>query len=252
MRSQSSGDLREAKPATEDISMMFQSQMRSQSSGDTKPYKHIAGSIVVSIADAKPILWRHDSGKVSHNCSMRVSIADAKPILWRLLSKSLSRIVIEVSIADAKPILWRRNRRISFSAYEVSSQMRSQSSGDCWHTVAVSANSTFQSQMRSQSSGDCLYLQYNGKITLFQSQMRSQSSGDLKQLWQQKPIYTEFQSQMRSQSSGDIRGQSYEPNHLKFQSQMRSQSSGDFDWEVGIQKVTKRFNRRCEANPLAT
>ena len=111
----------------------------------------------VSIADAKPILWRHHPTDASElrqsefqsqmrsqssgdmllamaQCSsMRdVSIADAKPILWRRMA-SLSRCGLWlVSIADAKPILWRPqpDPYTDFYTSEFQSQMRSQSSGD--------------------------------------------------------------------------------------------------------------------------
>src|SRR5205814_1338467 len=66
-RQQSFNRRREANPlatraqaAYQDFSTVFQSQTRSQTSGDRLQKQLIAKKDRVSIADAKPILWRHE------------------------------------------------------------------------------------------------------------------------------------------------------------------------------------------------
>ena len=93
--------------------------------------KRIA-NLHVSIADAKPILWRQCHSCDTSSRQLCVSIADAKPILWRLLLSPMISRPRCVSIADAKPILWRPDSTF----------------------VRACVIAWFQSQMRSQSSGD--------------------------------------------------------------------------------------------------
>ena len=143
--------------------------------------------------------------------------------------------------------------------------------------MPITTASAFQSQMRSQSSGDFIVAVYvelslcvsiadakpilwrpisssraRGVTSEFQSQMRSQSSGDtISTNYGVCRVYS-FQSQMRSQSSGDVAGYFSFMASATFQSQMRSQSSGDQFCRLTVRIDLVCFNRRCEANPLAT
>ena len=154
--------------------------MRSQSSGDTVPNAPVTIKELVSIADAKPILWRHASTTSTpmqvHRFNRR---CEANPLA------TLRRIAVQIRLCG------------------------------------------FQSQMRSQSSGDMTRAAIDELLFMFQSQMRSQSSGDLK----------------------TISGAGYFFN-------VSIADAKPILWRRSIPRHSERislgFNRRCEANPLAT
>src|SRR6266700_3332934 len=110
----------------------------------------------------------------------------------------------------------------------------------------------FQSQTRSQSPGDA-------SLNAPASQALQVSIADAKAIpW--RPAWAvwsraqdnRFQSQTRSQSPGDHVSHQHHRNTVLFQSQTRSQSPGDLDMLQSIVLIYSCFNRRREANPLAT
>src|SRR6266700_2650030 len=85
----------------------FQSQTRSQSPGDFEWSISVPFPIGVSIADAKPIPWRH--AELQTWLSEQPSFnrrREANPLATVNIS-TMKRAYLKVSIADAKPIPWR-------------------------------------------------------------------------------------------------------------------------------------------------
>src|SRR6266566_992151 len=110
----------------------------------------------------------------------------------------------------------------------------------------------FQSQTRSQSPGD-------DGITFLGFRPLRVSIADAKPIpWRLLCFSSlvsaevQFQSQTRSQSPGDLPSLSVMFPAFQFQSQTRSQSPGDTVQKPLRCIQTISFNRRREANPLAT
>ena len=155
--------------------------------------------------------------------------------------------------------------------------MRSQSSGDTVGVAMASANSCFNRRCEANplatrqrrlasittvqvSIADAKPILWRrtdrcSVLSLcdrFQSQTRSQSSGDYLICGWILLIVTRFQSQMRSQSSGDPDSMASCCHDGGFNRRCEANPLATSDRHAYIIDCDSSFNRRCEANPLAT
>ncbi len=147
---------KEAKSMS-DLASLFQSQARSQPSGDCSRCRKLATHEGVSISSEKPTLWRL-KGKPAWHAVSQVSISSEKPTLWRPSQSDPVRLgLCDVSISSEKPTLWRQTGKLSASAAVKCFNLKREANPLATHTSHVAMRLRyvmFQSQARSQPSGD--------------------------------------------------------------------------------------------------
>src|SRR6266566_5118911 len=184
--------------------------------------------MIVSIADAKPIPWRHYEALTLPSW-IKVSIADAKPIPWRLL------------------FIW----YVHLPRFVFQSQTRSQSPGDAISSLNIDLLCDMSFNRRREANP--LATSFDGSNVIsyneFQSQTRSQSPGDIEAHSPALRIVNKFQSQTRSQSPGDGYGLYEEPAAAP----VSIADAKPIPWRhlllISCSLAAIGFNRRREANP---
>ena len=178
--------------------------MRSQSSGDQLQGFAYPLSLVVSIADAKPILWRPVclySYPVQHECFNRR--CEANPLATNIPVSIRNGNLCFNRRCEANPLATAGLRYQSLVYSEFQSQMRSQSSGDMSEQMNASVSKLgFNRRCEANPLATFLFPRPLAPVRGFNRRCEANPLATQK-LMLTLGTYTAFQSQMRSQSSGD-------------------------------------------------